>query len=328
MTCRPLTPSIDEIQDTSAHLRTPTSHHLQPKRPTVCSQLIYQARLALLQDRIHGELVLPSISLPTMRSRLAHFQHELSAWRSALPGYITDPVRPDWFYSPSCVLLWRERNLSMIMTKSLLSCPRDASTTPEAFESIRQDALLQCLELAMHTIDAICTFAEAGRCLVRGVNWYAMYFLIQAVLVMDLAWLKVELPPPMDFELARKRAEHALRRFGQTCPSALRSLRFLERVQEHYRRGETAPPIAPPAPPSLPAPTQPHAYVSPPPPLLPLNAAVPLEQTYVAYPAPPQGPSYDPRSLGQDFWSDPSVNPFLEDPWIAPVFDDFAFFQT
>lgn len=194
------------------------------------------------------------------------------------------------------------------MFKSILSFQYagDDGMLSQKLETAKYVAQSKCLKLSTSTIKAICSYFEVDGSRIRGVTWYGMYFLVQAILIMDLAWLQgARLIDQHEFETIRRRAEQTLVVFAETNASANRFVRFLKRIQTHH---------------------------------------VAMNQSYVASnhqysegqiasmspSAAAMTSSYGTESVmfDQNIWVDPSFNMLLDDPFVASVFDDVSFYPT
>jgi hypothetical protein len=194
------------------------------------------------------------------------------------------------------------------MLKSILSFQYAGNDEmlSQNLDTAKYVAQSKCLKLSTSTIDAICSYSEADVSRVRGVTWYGMYFLVQAILIMDLAWLQgARLIDQHEFETIRRRGEQTLVVFAETNASANRFVRFLKRIQTHHAAMNLS-----------------HVASDP-----QYNG----EQTSLISPsAAALTPSYGTESVmfDQNMWFDPSFNMLLDDPFVASVFDDVSFYPT
>ncbi|KAM0451161.1 hypothetical protein ACHAPV_010119 [Trichoderma viride] len=146
--------------------------------PTASSAIIAQTKLAMVANEIHT--MFWSIDMPksesnqdaalTMEVRLFH-------WRNSLPRYFTSSEVPEWFLGPRAIVLWKEQNLRLLLWRSSQRRHGDNG---------KPVAVLKCNASAAEAIKDICIFCrEHAEQVHTGLNWYATYFLFQALLVLE-----------------------------------------------------------------------------------------------------------------------------------------------
>ena len=149
--------------------------------PTNSSALIAQTKLAAIANEIHT--IFWSVKTPqvetnhdvalTMEVRLFH-------WRNSLPRYFTSSDVPDWFLGPRAIVLWKEQNLRILLWRS--------SQRRHLTEAGKSVAILKSYATAIETIKDISVFCKENRdSLHMGINWYATYFIFQALLVLEVS---------------------------------------------------------------------------------------------------------------------------------------------
>jgi transcriptional regulatory protein GAL4 len=113
---------------------------------------------------------------------------KLLNWRHSLPRYFTSGTVPEWFLGPRAMVLWKELNLHMMLWRT---SQRHHST--EAGKSV---ADLKCYAAAAQTIKDITIFCQEHVNVMHvSLNWYATYYLFQAILILQLSQL--ESPSPV-----------------------------------------------------------------------------------------------------------------------------------
>ena len=196
--------------------------------PTTYSAMIAQARLSIIANKIYNEFLAAHLSNAVISDELANkFESELGIWRSSLPSYFRDSEIPQWFHGPRAVILWKEQNLRMMMWRGGQRFYKQRSQS--------EATVLNCLNVAIETVQAICSFCIQNNPLHQGLSWYATYFLFQAVLVVDVALLQS--PKDLQAALWRNTVEQArqcLSQLGVTNPAAVRCISVLDRIHEHH----------------------------------------------------------------------------------------------
>lgn len=120
---------------------------------------------------------------------------KLLNWRHSLPRYFTSGVVPEWFLGPRAMVLWKELNLHMMLWRT---SQRHHST--EAGKSV---ADLKCYAAAAQTIKDITIFCQEHTNVMHvGLNWYATYYLFQAILILQLSQLEGPAPVQTSFPAA------------------------------------------------------------------------------------------------------------------------------
>lgn len=196
--------------------------------PTTYSAMIAQARLCVIANKIYNEFLAAHLSNAVISEELANnFEKELGAWRNSLPAYFHDAEIPQWFHGPRSVILWKEKNLRMMMWRG--------GQRSNKTRSLSEAAVQNCLIVAIESVQAIYSFCIQNDTLHQGLSWYATYFIFQAVLVVDVALLQSSEDPQA--ELWRGTVEQArqcLSQLGVTNPAAMRCISVLDRIHEHH----------------------------------------------------------------------------------------------
>ncbi|TVY84637.1 Regulatory protein GAL4 [Lachnellula suecica] len=219
--------NVDDSHLTSDELSSP----LEPAvhRPTPYSAMIEQAKLAAVANKIYNEFLSAHISNAVISEELSHgFEEKLRLWRLALPEYFFDADCPSWFLGPRAVVLWKELNLRMILWRG---GQRSYKT-----KSRSEMAVQKCLHVAIETVQAICNFCTSNGRLHQGLSWYAIYFLFQAVLVLDVGLLQApEDALATTWKSAIEQARQCLTRLGTTNGAAIRCISVLNRIHTHHQ---------------------------------------------------------------------------------------------
>jgi transcriptional regulatory protein GAL4 len=190
--------------------------------------MIAQARLSIIANKIYNEFLSAHISNAVMSEELSiKLEEELHVWRTSLPAYFQGSDIPQWFQGPRAVILWKEQNLRMMMWRG---GQRSYKTRPRS-----EAAVQNCLNVAIETVQAICDFCLKNKSLHQGLSWYAIYFLFQAVLVVDVGLLQApEDPQVMLWRNTIDQARQCLSQLGVTNPAAGRCISVLDRIHEHH----------------------------------------------------------------------------------------------
>lgn len=157
-------------------------------------------------------------------------EQQLSAWKTSLPTYFSSETVSSWFNGPRAVVLWKEQNLRMMLWRYCQRC--------NGVRSYLSDADRKCQLVAIETIHDISIFCNQYSGQVHlGLNWYATYFLFQAILVLDMIFLKSNRYPVED-ELSSARstsiskARDCLSELGQKNSAAQRCIAVLNRIND------------------------------------------------------------------------------------------------
>ncbi|KXJ90286.1 fungal-specific transcription factor domain-domain-containing protein, partial [Microdochium bolleyi] len=154
--------------------------------PTQYSALIAQTKLARLASTIYTEYLQARTADTKLEYQIADtMDQQLGHWRRDLPAYFTSTDVPAWFLAPRAVVLWKEQNLRILIWRG--------SKARHSFLPHKSPAENRCRDVAMQTIHDIAGFCERTYhpgVVHLGVNWYATYFLFQAVLVLEAGLLR------------------------------------------------------------------------------------------------------------------------------------------
>jgi transcriptional regulatory protein GAL4 len=197
--------------------------------PTTYSAMIAQAKFATIANKIYNEFLLAHISNAVINEELAHrFEEELRLWRLALPDYFFDVESLSWFLGLRAVVPWREQNLRMILWRG---GQRSSKTRLRS-----EFAVQKCLQVAIESVQAICNFCISNERLHQGLSWYAIYFLFQAVLVLDVGLLQApEDALATTWKSVIDQARQCLTQLGTTNGAALRCISVLNRIHAHHQ---------------------------------------------------------------------------------------------
>lgn len=198
-------------------------------RPTTYSAMIAQAKLAAIANKIYNEFLAAHIKDVVINEELAHrFEEELRLWKVALPDYFFDVESPSWFLGPRAVVFWKEQNLRMMLWRG--------GQRSNKTKSRSEVAVQKCLHVAIESVQAICNFCTSFGQLHQGLSWYAIYFLFQAVLVLDVGLLQApEDALASTWKSAIDQARQCLSQLGTTNGAALRCISVLNRIHMHHQ---------------------------------------------------------------------------------------------
>ncbi|CAG8976997.1 hypothetical protein HYALB_00012849 [Hymenoscyphus albidus] len=197
--------------------------------PTTYSAMIAQARLSVIANKIYNQFLAAHIGNVTMSEDLAQrFEEELRQWKQSLAAYFFTKDAPTWFLGPRAVLLWKEQNLRMILWRGGQRSYKTRSRSEIAVQN--------CLHVAIETAQSICSFCSCIGGLHHGLSWYAIYFLFQAVLVLDVGLLQApEDALSSTWRSAIDEARKCLSQLGSMNAAALRCISVLSRIHNHHR---------------------------------------------------------------------------------------------
>jgi transcriptional regulatory protein GAL4 len=157
--------------------------------PTTSSAIIAQTKLAIIANEMHTTFW----SVKTSRVEANHdlaltTEVRLFHWRNSLPRYFTSSDVPEWFLGPRAIVLWKEQNLRILLWRS--------SQRRHLTETGKSVARLKCYATAIETINDVAVFCtEHTESLHMGLNWYATYFLFQALLVLVVGRVELSSAP-------------------------------------------------------------------------------------------------------------------------------------
>ncbi|KAF4628358.1 hypothetical protein G7Y89_g9791 [Cudoniella acicularis] len=196
--------------------------------PTSYSAMIAQAQLAIIANKIYNEFLAAHISNAVISEELAHkFEEELRLWKKSLPEYFFEDEIPTWFLGAKAVLLWKEQNLRMILWRGGQRSYKTGSRSELAVQ--------KCMHVAIETVQVICNFCTSNGRLHQGLSWYAIYFLFQAVLVLDVGLLQApEDALATTWRSVIDQARQCLSQLGGTSAAALRCISVLNRIHTHH----------------------------------------------------------------------------------------------
>ncbi|KAH6667955.1 fungal-specific transcription factor domain-containing protein [Halenospora varia] len=218
--------NVDDSHLTSDELHSPLSPAVD--YPTTCSAMIAQAQLAMIANKIYNEFLSAHISNAVISEELAHkFEEELRLWKKSLPEYFFEGETPSWFLGPRAVIFWKEQNLRMILWRGGQRSYKTGSRS--------ETAIQKCMHVAIESVQAICNFCTSAGRLHQGLSWYAIYFLFQAVLVLDVGLLQA----PQDalattWRSVIDQAHQCLTQLGSSNAAALRCIAVLNRIHTHH----------------------------------------------------------------------------------------------
>ena len=175
--------------------------------PTTCSAIIAQARLAVIANKVHNDF-LSARACTDVNHQVAIVEQRINNWRSSLPTFFFRSDVPKWFLGPRQVVIWKEANIHILL---LLAGERHHTE-----EQDKADIGAKCQLVAVETIFDIADFCQKHADVVHmGLSWYAVYFLLQAILALGMHEQK-----KVD-RLASGLANFELRKASEQCQSAV-----------------------------------------------------------------------------------------------------------
>ncbi|KIW03088.1 uncharacterized protein PV09_05733 [Verruconis gallopava] len=151
--------------------------------PTQHSASIAQAKLAIIANEIHNGLHSARTPVEVSYNFVSSMEQKLSSWRSSLPIYFNADNVPSWFLGPRSVVRWKEMNLRMLLFQA-------SQRYPKAWPG-REESRYKCMMAALESIDSISNFSKQHPDVLHpGLNWYMIYFLFQASLVLGIQALE------------------------------------------------------------------------------------------------------------------------------------------
>ncbi|EON68547.1 hypothetical protein W97_07805 [Coniosporium apollinis CBS 100218] len=200
--------------------------------PTTHSAIIAQAHLAVIANKIHNDFLSAHMNNGDVDPEVVqNMEQQLYAWKSFLPPYFMDSNVPQWFRGPRAVVLWKEQNLRIMLWYG--------AQRSNNIGLNKANAVQKCQLAAIETIQDVSTFCkEQSDLLHAGLSWYAIYFLFQATLVLDISLLQSAdqphnevTPSPLDDTVSL--ARDCLSKIGLRNSAATRCISVLDRIHEH-----------------------------------------------------------------------------------------------
>ena len=229
----------NNIDDTST---TTSDDKLQEADyPTTYSAIIVQSRLAVIANKVYSNF-LSVRACSDVDDLVATMEQIIRNWRSSLPSYFFRDNVPQWFMGPRQVLLWKEANLQIAL---LLASQRN-----HIEELDKMSISAKCQTVAVNTIHEISRFCLEHEELVHiGLSWYAVYFLLHAILALGL---HQHVNTKQKTTKARKtasqnqlpkatadaviKARECLKLLSRTNKAASRTLEIVDRIEEALGR--------------------------------------------------------------------------------------------
>ncbi|KAI0533983.1 fungal-specific transcription factor domain-containing protein [Xylaria digitata] len=201
--------------------------------PTTYSAIIAHTQLARVAEGIYQEFLLAKTAGTKVEYRVAELmERSLNDWRRSLPSYFTNDEIPPWFHAPREIVLWKERNLRILLWRG--------SRDHHGFLPNRQSAGTKCLEVAMQSTHDIATFCAANEtALHQGIVWYATHFLFQAALVVEASYLQSSRQKYGEDNSFREhtlcQAQSCLTTLTRTSNSAKRCIEVLDSIHQRLQ---------------------------------------------------------------------------------------------
>jgi transcriptional regulatory protein GAL4 len=287
--------------------------------PTTYSAIIAQAKVAIIANEIHNGLmskrILPAEIDPSFAAKI---ETKLEDWRNSLPGYFLSEIIPDWFRGPRSILFWKEQNLRILLWQAI---ERNPIIWPG-----KEESRLRCGTVAIECVNSVTSFCHSHSALIHpGISWYATYFLFQATLVL----LHYELQDAKQSQLspvsphennprlqALSQARECLEYLGGNNKSAIRCLAVLDRISK-----AVSSPIF------IQSPANPQSGAQ----QLSMESSYHAEGWTTSDTNLQDGPSPETAAIFGNHWlntADPSLNMFLGDGAMQPLFHDFDGFPA
>ncbi|KAG7693410.1 hypothetical protein KL930_003986 [Ogataea haglerorum] len=199
---------LSQIIENMDGCNTVTDEMLNKPYPTLYSALIAQTKLTFLTTPFYSKLI--SKPAPTLQECF-NMNVTLEKFISELPGYFHEDESiakreffkylpaglrqstneshlPEWFLLSRNRLIWRYRNMQIILFRPFIWQRIVGISNPEVMESCKTEEAKQgrriCLKAASETIKSIDKFVKGNESHLSIIAvWYATYFLFQAVLI-------------------------------------------------------------------------------------------------------------------------------------------------
>ena len=212
--------------------------------PTTYSAIIVQARLAVIANKVYSNF-LSVRACSDVDDLVATMEQIIRNWRSSLPAFFFQENVPQWFLGPRQVLLWKEANLQIAL---LLASQRN-----HIEELDKMSISAKCQTVAVNTIHEISRFCLEHEELVHiGLSWYAVYFLLHAILALGLhqhvnakqkntratTSTRQDRLPKATADAIMK-ARECLKLLSRTNKAASRTLEIVDRIEEALARPVT-----------------------------------------------------------------------------------------
>ena len=210
--------------------------------PTTCSAIIAQARLAVIANKVYNDF-LSTRACTDVNNHIATVEQQINRWRSSLPSFFLRPDVPKWFLGPRQVVIWKEANIRILL---LLAGERHHTR-----EHDKTATGTKCQLIAIETIFDIANFCQKHADVVHmGLSWYAVYFLLQAILALGMHQKKPNHLPSRSAgqklkiasekcEIAVSRAWKCLEGLGPRNKAAIRTMHILERLFDLTKESDT-----------------------------------------------------------------------------------------
>lgn len=194
--------NVDDSISMASHSRP-----VEVDYPTTCSAIIAQARLAVIAKKVHNDF-LSARACTDVNHQVAIVEQRINNWRSSLPTFFFASDVPKWFLGPRQVVIWKESNIRILL---LLAGERH-----HIEEQDKAAIGARCQFVAIETIFDIANFCQKHIDVVHmGLSWYAVYFLLQAILALGIHEKK------KSDRLASRSASLELRNASDQCQSAV-----------------------------------------------------------------------------------------------------------
>ena len=193
--------------------------------PTTSTCLIYQVGLARIANNVQVELLTHDVPRDERARKL---DQDILDWRRGLPECFNEHDLQDLGAEfARRVLLWRSFHLRIVLNRPLVF----KAISARAHLDMSQSSVEACLSTAIECVDSICAFFETGITPIRGLAWYATYWLITASFVQATCYVynaRHEHAPTWRSQLDR--AVRCLGKLGITHSMALRARDILQQL--------------------------------------------------------------------------------------------------
>lgn len=213
--------------------------------PTTYSAIVAHFDLAKVSNEIYTQFLSTRLIQPEVKHEMAAtLDKKLFSWENSLPSYFRDDTVPQWFLFPRAMLLWRAKNVRILLWRGSQRFHTEGSE--------KLTAGLKCCTAAIETIEDITKFCNSypGSFNNTMITWYGTYFLFQAMLVLEVHRLEKRSSVSNVDVFTRDSGWDEVMNKGRECLSMMnkpksaagRCLETLDRIEKH--RASNSPPTA------------------------------------------------------------------------------------
>lgn len=193
--------------------------------------------MAIVSNEIYTQFLSAKLVEPEAKHQtVANLENKLFNWEYSLPTYFKSDAIPAWFLGPREMLLWRAKNIRILLWRGSQRFHNDKIQ--------KVTAGLKCCTAAVETIQDITKFCNSHPELMSTmISWYATYFLFQAILVLEVHRLEKRPTPYVTavgiftedsgWDEVMDQGKECLGRMNTPKSAAGRCLETLDRIQKH-----------------------------------------------------------------------------------------------